>query len=359
MVKTMRLSLVLELISLMLKLHFVSNKVIEIQAGDEKTRTNSWNNRHQHWCCFKRIANQDWLLAKCFDSTGIQNLEQYQEKLGILSGGSIGLEFAGLYNKLGSKVTVLDAMDTFLPRWTFHRCSCLNNTWKKTVLNCFKISILLKSKRRWQVLVVTENGNIPFRRLLYATGRKPNVEPLNENTDIELTERGAIKDRQTLSNKRSRCLCSWGCQRWTSIHLHFTWWLPCCLQLPCWWWQLHAKTASMYQTPCLSHLPFHKLVLTESQAADLKLPYAVKEIPVAAMPRGHVNGDLRGPSKLLSILKTKEILGATIFSWRISRNHQHHHCCYGQQDSLHLLHKTNLHSPNLGWKLEWLVCDLS
>ncbi|MCW1004855.1 NAD-binding protein, partial [Streptococcus anginosus] len=31
-------------------------------------------------------------------------------------GGNIGLEFAGLFNKLGSKVTVLDAADTFLPR---------------------------------------------------------------------------------------------------------------------------------------------------------------------------------------------------------------------------------------------------
>ncbi len=32
----------------------------------------------------------------------------------------------------------------------------------------------------------------------YATGRKPNVEPLQlKNTDIELTERGAIKSRQT------------------------------------------------------------------------------------------------------------------------------------------------------------------
>lgn len=51
-----------------------------------------------------------------FDSTGIQNLDKLPEKLGILGGGNIGLEFAGLYNKLGSKVTVLDALDTFLPR---------------------------------------------------------------------------------------------------------------------------------------------------------------------------------------------------------------------------------------------------
>ena len=59
----------------------------------------------------------------------------------------------------------------------------------------------------------------------------------------------------------------------------------------------------MFITPALSQVG-----LTESQAADLKLPYAVKEIPVAAMPRGHVNGDLRGASKLLLILKQKKFL---------------------------------------------------
>ena len=57
----------------------------------------------------------------------------------------------------------------------------------------------------------------------------------------------------------------------------------------------------MFITPALSQVG-----LTESQAADLKLPYAIKEIPVAAMPRGHVNGDLVEPSKLLSTLKLKK-----------------------------------------------------
>ncbi|HIH3023029.1 TPA: FAD-containing oxidoreductase, partial [Streptococcus pneumoniae] len=66
---------------------------------------------------------------------------------------------------------------------------------------------------------------------------------------------------------------------------------------------------TMFITPALSQVG-----LTESQAADLKLPYAVKEIPVAAMPRGHVNGDLRGAFKAVVNTETKEILGASIFS---------------------------------------------
>ena len=66
---------------------------------------------------------------------------------------------------------------------------------------------------------------------------------------------------------------------------------------------------TMFITPALSQVG-----LTESQAADLKLPYAVKEIPVAVMPRGHVNGDLRGAFKAVVNTETKEILGTSIFS---------------------------------------------
>ena len=44
-----------------------------------------------------------------------------------------------------------------------------------------------------EVVVVTDKGDFRFDALLYATGRKPNIEPLHlENTDIALTERGGI-----------------------------------------------------------------------------------------------------------------------------------------------------------------------
>ncbi len=51
------------------------------------------------------------------------------------------------------------------------------------------------------MLLVTENETYCFDAL-HSTGRKPNVEPLQlENTDIELTERGAIKvDKHCRSN---------------------------------------------------------------------------------------------------------------------------------------------------------------
>jgi len=268
--------------------HFVSNKVIEIQAGDEKQELTAETIVINTGAVSNVLPIPGLATSKnVFDSTGIQNLDKLPEKLGVLGGGNIGLEFAGLYNKLGSKVTVLDALDTFLPRAEP------------------SIAALQKKKTKPPL----------FDALLYATGRKPNVEPLQlENTDIELTERGAIKvDKHCQTNVPGVFAVGDvnGGPQFTYISLDDfrvvysylagdgSYTLEDRLNVP----------NTMFITPALSQVG-----LTESQAADLKLPYAVKEIPVAAMPRGHVNGDLRGAFKAVVNTETKEILGATIFS---------------------------------------------
>ena len=40
------------------------------------------------------------------------------KSLVIIGGGVIGMEFASLYQMLGCRVTVLEAMDRILPTWT-------------------------------------------------------------------------------------------------------------------------------------------------------------------------------------------------------------------------------------------------
>ena len=44
------------------------------------------------------------------------NLEEYPESLVIIGSGFIGLEFAATYAQFGTKVTVVDVSETFLPR---------------------------------------------------------------------------------------------------------------------------------------------------------------------------------------------------------------------------------------------------
>ncbi len=298
--------------------HFLSNKVIEIQAGDEKQELTAETIVINTGAVSNVLPIPGLATSKnVFDSTGIQSLDKLPEKLGVLGGGNIGLEFAGLYNKLGSKVTVLDALDTFLPRAEPSIAALAKQYMEEDGIELLQNIHTTEIKNDGdQVLVVTEDETYRFDALLYATGRKPNVEPLQlENTDIELTERGgAIKvDKHCQTNVPGVFAVGDvnGGLQFTYISLDDfrvvysylagdgSYTLEDRLNVP----------NTMFITPALSQVG-----LTESQAADLKLPYAVKEIPVAAMPRGHVNGDLRGAFKAVVNTETKEILGASIFS---------------------------------------------
>ena len=205
----------------------------------------------------------DLLQAKnVFDSTGIQNLDKLPEKLGVLGGGNIGLEFAGLYNKLGSKVTVLDALDTFLPRAEPSIAALAKQYMEEDGIELLQNIRTTEIKNDGdQVLLVTENKTYRFDALLYSTGRKPNVEPLQlENTDIELTERGAIKvDKHCQTNVPGVFAVgdvNGGLNLLTFHLMTSVLFTATLLEMAA----THLKTVSMYQTLCSSHLHFHKLV---------------------------------------------------------------------------------------------------
>lgn len=297
--------------------HFLSNKIIEIVAGDEKQEITAENIVINTGAVSNVLPIPGLTTTKnVYDSTGIQNLATLPKRLGILGGGNIGLEFAGLFNKLGSKVTVLDAADTFLPRvepsiatlakqyMTEDGIEILQNIYTQEVKNDGE-----------EVLVIAKNETFRFDALLYATGRKPNIEPLKlENTDIQVTDRGAIqvdKHCQTTVPGVFAVGDVNGGLQFTYVSLddfrvvfnylagNGSYTLENRKHVP----------TTMFITP-----PLAQIGLTEAQAKEQGLPYATKEIPVAAMPRGHVNADLRGAFKAVVNTETKEILGATIFS---------------------------------------------
>ena len=73
------------------------------------------------------------------------------------------------------------------------------------------------------------------------------------------------------------------------------------------------ETRGAVPTAMFLYPPLAQVGLTEDQARAAGGPVAVKELPVAGMPRGHVNGDLRGAFKAVVNPETKEILGVTLF----------------------------------------------
>src|SRR5215813_2958733 len=53
---------------------------------------------------------------RCVDSTGLLAQEQVPQRLVILGGGIIGCEFASIFNRFGSEVTIVEMLDGLIPQ---------------------------------------------------------------------------------------------------------------------------------------------------------------------------------------------------------------------------------------------------
>ena len=253
------------------------------------------------------------------DSTQAMDEKKMPKNLTIIGAGYIGLEFASMFAKYGSKVTVLDHNKEFLAR----EDEDISNAVRKDMEDAgikFELGVdiekitdeITDAKITYQI-----NGKrktINADRILVATGRKPNTENLGlENTAIETTDRGAIKVddflRTTVDNVWAIGDVKGGLQ-FTYISLDDFRIIKD---------QLFGTGARMvserkvvpytvFISPALSQVG-----LNEKQANKLGKEYKLFKLPVTAIPKAKVAKDNRGLFKALVDPETEKILGATLY----------------------------------------------
>ena len=115
------------------------------------------------------------------DSTGLLQLETLPKRLAIIGAGVIGMEFASVFNRFGSEVTVIEYLKECLPALDSDIAKRLRKTLEKR-------GITIKMKTAVQNL-----ADIDADVILMATGRKPRTEGLNlEALGVTLAPNGAI-----------------------------------------------------------------------------------------------------------------------------------------------------------------------
>lgn len=123
------------------KASFVSNKVIKIVAGEDSEWLTADTIVINTGAISNRLPIPGLKESKnVFDSTGIQKLETLPQRLGIIGGGNIGLEFASLYANLGSKVTVFETANRILPREEDIVAQLAKEYMEEDGISCFKCS---------------------------------------------------------------------------------------------------------------------------------------------------------------------------------------------------------------------------
>lgn len=138
---------------------------------------------------------------RTYTSTQLLDLETLPQRLIIVGGGYIGMEFASMYAGFGSQVTILEGGGKFMPREDRDMAAAVEEVMRKKGvdirLNARAQSI--KDGDRGVTLTYTDavdgtSHQLEGDGILIATGRKPMTEGLNlEAAGVETDERGAIK----------------------------------------------------------------------------------------------------------------------------------------------------------------------
>ena len=305
------------------KAKFLSNKVVELWSGDDHEQLSADVIVINTGAVSNRLPIEG--LAKSrnvYDSTGIQQLESQPQRLGIIGGGNIGLEFASLYANLGSQVTVFENSPMILGPTDEAVAQLAKSYLEEDGVSFVLAAQVEKVSNQDDAVLVKANGKTyEFDALLYATGRKPNVEDLGlENTDIQLTERGAVQVDDFCETSVENVYAV------GDVHggLQFTYTSLDDFRIV--FGKLtgkgHYSLKERRNVPNTIFIqpPLSQVGLTEKEAQAAGLPYQSKELAVANMPRAHVNNDLRGLYKVVVHSETKEILGASLFGQASQEN---------------------------------------
>jgi dihydrolipoamide dehydrogenase len=132
----------------------------------------------------------------------ILNLTAIPKTLAIIGAGAVGVEFASVFNRLGTEVTILEMLPRIVPVEDEEVSKELERVFKRNKIRIetgAKVDSVQIVDSCCRIAVTLSNGNketLHAEKLLVAVGRKPNTENVGiENTKIEL-DRGFVKVNQ-------------------------------------------------------------------------------------------------------------------------------------------------------------------
>lgn len=129
----------------------------------------------------------------------ILDIPSVPNNIGIIGAGAVGVEFASIFNRFGSKVTLLEMLPRLVPVEDEEISKELEKHFRKAGIRVetgAKAENIRKDANGVSLSATLANGNredMHFDKLLVAVGRKPNTADMGlENTRVQL-DRGFVK----------------------------------------------------------------------------------------------------------------------------------------------------------------------
>ena len=132
---------------------------------------------------------------RCVDSTGLLAQTEVPKRLVVLGGGIIGCEFASIFNRFGSEVTIIEMLPTLIPQEDSDASKELAKQFGKRGIALHLEKQCTKVEDTGGALTVHfgDGETVEADLMLVAVGRGPSVEGLGlEDIGVELDKRKGI-----------------------------------------------------------------------------------------------------------------------------------------------------------------------
>jgi dihydrolipoamide dehydrogenase len=171
---------------------FVDNKTIEVKS--EKISSTYFIIATGSLPIMPQINGID--NPAVMDSSKALDLESIPEKLLIIGAGVIGLEFACIYQSLGSKVIIVELLEDMLPNLDRDIANILHKALVNKGIKVFFGSKIVKINEYNAIIDVKgEEKIIPFDGVLVAVGRRPNYNGIENLSYLIKDGKIGVNDR--------------------------------------------------------------------------------------------------------------------------------------------------------------------
>jgi len=265
---------------------------------------------------------------RVLSSDHVLSVPEIPESMIIVGGGVVGCEFATMFSRLGSKVTIVEALDRLLPLPSVDGdCSkILQREMKKRKISCLLNSTVIscQSTEDGVQAVVgpagAPSGSGPEQQqtlragvVLVSIGRAPNTRDMGlENTDVEVDDKGWVLADESMQTRDKRIyavgdVC--GPSRIMLAHVATAEALVATENA------LGGTRAMSYDIVpgCIFTSPEVSSVgLTEAQALERGLDVRSESVLFRTMGKAQATGEIAGQAKMIADRSSGRLLGVHI-----------------------------------------------
>jgi len=293
---------------------FVSDNSVEITTNDGK-QTITFDD-----CIIaagSRVVDLPFLPddPRIIDSTGALELKEVPKKMLVIGGGIIGLEMATVYRALGAQITIVEMFDQLIPAADKDVVKVLHRFVKKQYESILLETRVTQVEAKDDGLWVTFEGKKApkepqqYDLILSAVGRRPNADKLDlANTGVAVDDKGFIKVDSQLKTNVAHIYAIGDLVGQPMLAHKATHEAHVAAEVI-------AGKKHAFEPRCIPSVAYTDpeiawVGITEKEAKDQGIDYAVGVFPWAASGRAIGVGRTEGFSKTLYDSKTNRIIGA-------------------------------------------------